>query len=232
MKTLVMCCLLATLPMAQAETKATSCDDGSLDLWKKYECQNRPPQTNVGQNCQLQVTDNSPEPQKETKSETLARAGMTLWGITMGAAPPNYPPCPAKKFALQDMSTCSERSRIMPESLMVYNLIYKGSTPVDLNVRGGIVKSFSAQIIACQTMAESLSKKLGEAKHESQPMMNASGARWTADIWSWTTENGSEAILTNRLSQMTDSDCWFLALSPSTASERKKSGDATAAAEP
>lgn len=231
MKTLSMCCLLATLAAAQAQTKATSCDDGSLDLWERYECQNRISQPNVGQNCQVQVTGNKPEPAKETRSEASANA-MTLWGITLGAAPPTYPECRARRFAMHDFAPCSERSRIMPQSLMVHNLIYKGSIPVDLNVGGGIVNSLSAQIIECQKMAELLSKKLGDAKHESQPMINGVGSRWTADIWSWTTEDGSKAILTNRLSEMTDADCQFLALSPSAALERTKSADATAAAEP
>lgn len=134
---------------------------------------------------------------------------------------------------MQDAPTCSKRSRITPESLMVYNLIYKsGIIPVDLNIKGSVVNSLSAQILECQVMSESLSKKLGEAKHESQPMMSGGGVHWTADIWSWKTEDGSEAILTNRLHDMTDSDCWLLALSPSAAAERKKSVDATTAAEP
>ena len=233
MKAFAVCCLLATLAAAQRQTMDTSCNDGTRNLWRKYECQNRMPQANVAENCQLQVMPLKPEPVKEAGSELPAKGGMTLWGVTLGDVPAAYPDCPARRFVMQDAPTCSKRSRITPESLMVYNLIYKGGIiPVDLNIKGSVVNSLSAQILECQVMSESLTKKLGEATHESQPMMSGGGVHWTADIWSWKTEDGSEAILTNRLHDMTDSDCWLLALSPSAAAERKKSVDATTAAEP
>ncbi len=145
-----------------------------------------------------------------------AQPPLTLWGITMGQAPPVWATCPATATveAQRAAGPCVQpapprHSWDLPAQpspytfVEVQNLPFAGDT-LNITLYDKRVDDVGALVpeMLCVEVREALEKKLGKpAAHVALPMQNGYGATWTADMWTWTEADDTKVEYASHISE-------------------------------
>lgn len=145
---------------------------------------------------------------------TPAAQPLTLWGITMGQAPPVWATCPATPTveAQRQAGPCVQPepkrySWDLPAKPSPYTFVTVQNLPfasgaLDVTLYEKRVDEIKALVpeMLCSEVHDGLEKKLGKpGTHTTTPVQNSFGATWNTDAWTWTFDDGTQVTLWQHL---------------------------------